>query len=203
MKTYIRNNIKGYYIDFEEEIDAEYWEGKIGETYQDFLDGKWVLLSDEQVKFHEDNPQATIKEVLDMQLSAIYEPSQEELLEIAKQDKIHELSIYDNGPEVNEFSINEVLKTWFTPEERSNYKNSIDSAKLLNIESLQLLVDGNVLTIPTEQAATLLAMIQLYADACYMVTQSHKAAISKLDSIEDVENYDFTINYPQKLNFNL
>jgi hypothetical protein len=52
MITYIRKNIKGYYIEFPEEIDAQYWEGKIGTTYTDFLDGKWVLLSDEQVAFH-------------------------------------------------------------------------------------------------------------------------------------------------------
>lgn len=47
MKTYIRKSIKGFYIQFPEEIDATYWAGKIGETYQDFLDDKWVLLSDE------------------------------------------------------------------------------------------------------------------------------------------------------------
>jgi len=49
MITYIRKSIKGYYIEFPDEIDAEYWSGKIGTTYQDFLDGKWVKLSDEQV----------------------------------------------------------------------------------------------------------------------------------------------------------
>jgi hypothetical protein len=49
MKWYIKNDIKGWYIDFPEEIDAEYWEGQIGTTYQDFLDGKWVKLTDEQV----------------------------------------------------------------------------------------------------------------------------------------------------------
>ena len=48
MKTYIRKNIKGYYIDFPEEIDAQYWAGKIGSTYEDFQNNKWILLSEEQ-----------------------------------------------------------------------------------------------------------------------------------------------------------
>jgi len=47
MITYIRKSIKGYYIEYPNEIDPIYWEGKIGTTYQDFLDGKWVKLSDE------------------------------------------------------------------------------------------------------------------------------------------------------------
>jgi hypothetical protein len=45
MKTYIRKSIKGYYIEFPEPIDAQYWDGKIGTTYEDFIGDKWVLLS--------------------------------------------------------------------------------------------------------------------------------------------------------------
>jgi hypothetical protein len=61
MKTYIRKSIKGYYIEFPEEIDATYWNGKIGTTYEDFENNKWILLSNEQVAFHETHPNASIK----------------------------------------------------------------------------------------------------------------------------------------------
>ena len=60
MITYIWKQAPGLYIDFEEEIDPIYWEGQIGETLDDFYDGKWVKLSDEQVAFHEENPNATL-----------------------------------------------------------------------------------------------------------------------------------------------
>ena len=60
MKTYIRKSIKGYYIDFPDEIDSEYWVGKIGSTYEDFRADKWILLSDEQLAFHTEHPNASI-----------------------------------------------------------------------------------------------------------------------------------------------
>lgn len=203
MKTYIRKNIKGYYVDFPEEIDAEYWEGQIGETYEDFLDNKWILLSDEQVQFHEDNPDASVKEVIEMQLIPIPEPSIENQIIRARQKKISKLHQYDNSSEVNEFSINGELKTWFTPSERSNYKNSIDSAKLLGISNLTLLVNGIIIELPASKAEQLLAMIQLYADACYMVTKQHEGAIQALQNIVEIEEYDYTVGYPEKLNFEL
>ena len=38
-----------------------------------------------------------------------------------------------------------------------------------------------------------------YADACYMVTQGHRKAIEALTTVEDVEGYDYTQGYPEKL----
>lgn len=199
---YVKISIRGYYIDFPEELSPELYDN-LGETYQDFLDNKWVKLSDKQLKFREDNPNASVQEVLNMKLNETPELSKEELTERAKSNKLRELEIYDNSPAVNEFSINEQLKTWFTPEQRSNYKNSIDSAKLLDIKTLQLLVNGQVIELPTDKAAQLLAMIQLYADACYMVTEQHKAKILALEEVNEIEEYNFTLGYPEKLNFTL
>lgn len=203
MKWYIRKNILGYYIQFPEEIDAEVWEGKIGTTYEDFLLQKWVPLTEEQVQFHLDNPGASIKEVLDMELFPEYEPTEKELLDKAKQTKLWELASYDSSTDVNSFTINDKLRTWFTPEQRANYKNSIDSAKLLGIDKLQLLVENQIIELPTEKANQLLAMIQLYADTCYIVTKQHEATINSLETFEEVEDYDFTVGYPSKLNFEL
>ena len=49
------------------------------------------------------------------------------------------------------------------------------------------------------EAKVILAKIQRYADACYMVTQGHHKAIEALTTVEDVEGYDFTQGYPEKL----
>ncbi len=48
-----------------------------------------------------------------------------------------------------------------------------------------------------------LAQIQLYADRCYIVTETHKAEVNALDSIEAIDNYDITSGYPEKLNFTI
>ena len=36
--------------------------------------------------------------------------------------------------------------------------------------------------------------------AALNVTEAHKAAVMAMDSVEDIENYDITQGYPQKLN---
>lgn len=68
-KTYLKRSHAGYYVELPEEIDAEYWEGKTGTTYEDFLDNKWVPLSDEQIAFHKVHPDASTEEVWNMQLN--------------------------------------------------------------------------------------------------------------------------------------
>ena len=202
MLTYIRNNIKGYYIEVPEEIDAEYWAGKIGSTYQDFLDGKWVLLSAEQLTFHEEHPSASIKEVLDMQMV----PTPTRTLEQSKREKIAEIERYDDSDAVNSFDIvmnGQTISTWITPDQRSNYKNSLDSAELLGLEEVHPVFNGIQLTLATSIAKMALAQIQIYADRCYIVTETHKAAIEALDTIDAVDNYNNETGYPEKLTFNI
>lgn len=198
---YLKKNVRGHYVEFAKPLNEAVF--KIGSTYEDFLFQKWIPLSEEQVQFHLDNPRASVKEVIDMKLTPISEPTIEELIQTARQNKLQELDRYDGSSEVNEFTINGQLKAWFTPNERANYKNSIDSASLLGIENLQLLVDKSLIELPTKKAAQLLATIQLYADACYMVTEQHKAAINALENLTEIEDYDFTVGYPKKLDFEL
>ena len=199
MVTYIRNNIKGYYIEFSEELDTTVWDGKIGTSYQDFLDGKWILLSAEQVAFHEEYPNASVKEVIEMQLTP-------RTLEQAKGEKISQIEIYNDSDAVNEFSVvkdGETVTDWLTPENRSNYRNSIDAAKLVGLESLSLFVGGMPVTLSTQSAEMMLAQIQLYADQCFIVTETNKAAVNALDTIEAVDAYAYETGYPEKLVFNL
>ena len=203
MITYIRKSIKGYYIEFPEEIDATYWEGKIGSTYEDFINDKWVPLSDEQVAFHIEYPEASINQVLSMTPPEPYQRT----LEDAKRDKIWQIEEYDRGSNVNSFNVilgeDNTISYWLTPEQRAGYKNSIDAAKLLNIKEVHPVFNGIQLTMSTSTAEMALAQIQIYADKCYIVTETHKANVNALDSIEAVDNYDITSGYPEKLNFNV
>lgn len=129
------------------------------------------------------------------------EPTEEELLEKAKEEKINEIDIRDNSSEINNFKVNEVLNAWFTPQERSNFRNSVDAAKLLNINTVSVFIGNLLIEIPTLQAEQMLAAIQLYADQCYIVTKQHKLRVSNLETIQEVEDYDYTTGYPEMLNF--
>jgi len=124
-------------------------------------------------------------------------------LDYAKELKLNELKEYDASDAINGFIVNETIHAWLTPDERSNYRNSVDSAKLLGVDELQIILGGTLFNISTEMAEQALAMIQLYADNCFIVTKTHEANINNLDTIESVEAYDFTTGYPEKLHFTL
>lgn len=196
--TYIKLDINGYYIEFDEMFNPDLYDN-LGLTYEDFLNSKWVLLSNEQVQFHIDNPTASVKEVWDMQLT----PVPPRTLEDAKYEMICKINVYDTSDNVNGFTVNGTIEGWFTPEERSNYKSSIDSAKLLGVDNLSFFIGDNLLTLPTLAAEQMLAQLQLYADQCYIVTREHKADVEDLTTIEEVDAYPYTDGYPQKLNFTI
>lgn len=200
MITYIWKQAPEFYIETLEEIDPVYWDGMIGSTLEDFEDGKWVKLSNEQVEFHKEHENASLSEVFNLQLNPVHDVNP---LKVAKDAKIADLMNYDSSSNINEFTVNEIMPAWFTPEMRSNYRNSIDAAKLLNVENLEVFIGDNLITIPTATAEQMLAAIQLYADQCFIKTKQHKSAIENLTTIEEVENYDYTIGYPTKLNFTL
>lgn len=202
MNTYIQKDIEGFYYETEEEITG------CGFSYQDFLDGKYIHLSEDQVHYHADFPESDIEMVMNV---ASYKDGKityycEDTpisLESVKLKKLEQLAEYDKSDTVNDFTVNETTHMWFSPEERSNFKSSIESAKILGVETLQMFLDETLFTIPTAQAEIMLAQIQMYADQCYIVTKRHQINVKKLNTIRKVERYDFTTGYPQKLNFDI
>lgn len=133
-------------------------------------------------------------------------PTPEERLAQAKRQKVAELEAYDSSEEVNSFRVNignEAVMAWFTPEQRADYKNSIDAAELLGREVVRPVIYGREIGLPVSVAKTALAKIQLYANQCYGVTEQHKAAVNALKTVEEVEAYDFHVGYPEKLTFDV
>lgn len=196
MKTYIRKNIKGYYIEFPEEIDAQYWEGKIGSTYTDFLDGKWVLLSDEQVAFHIEYPKASISQVLSMTLP---EPHVRTLDE-AKSEKIMQIEEYDRSKAVNIFMIgNQTM--WLTVSERQQLATQISSNEAIGRETMTRWFGGQEFTFPIATWKQMLVALEVYAGDALNITEAHKAAVNALETIEEVDNFNITAGYPKKLSF--
>ena len=195
---YIKYDVPKHYITLEEELTEELFTN-LGSTYEDYLDNKWVKLSEAQVAFKDANPNASIKEIWNMELQPI--PTQ--TLAEYKNNKIIEITMYDQSNEVNSFTINSALTAWFTAAERSNYKSSIEAAKLLGQNTLAFFVGDMLLQVPTTEAEYMLAQIQLYADRCFLVTKNHKVNVINLETIEEVESYDYTRDYPEKLNFDL
>ena len=199
--VYIKKNIREIYIEFPEQFDPAL-NNNLGSTYEDYLDNKWVLLSDEQVDFHETNPDASVKEVWNMELT----PIPERTLEQAKDEMKYKIDEYDRSENINGFIIHDTINDvtfngWFTAEERSNYKSSIDAAKLVGLETLLFFISDVLLEVTPAQAEYMLAQVQLYADQCYIVTKQNKIAVDALGTIEAVDAFKYESGYPGKIIF--
>jgi len=66
MRTYIHIKVKAL-LEIEDAID----ENDVGTTVADYYAGKWIELSDEQNDFRLANPDASMKEVIEMQLAPL------------------------------------------------------------------------------------------------------------------------------------
>lgn len=119
-------------------------------------------------------------------------------IDMAKAAKIAEIAAYSDSEAVNSLTFNG-LKTWLTRTVRDGYDTSITAAKNLGEPTVTFMVGDKEMQLPVEQARRVLDLVQRYADACYLVTERHKIAVRALQTLEEVERYDYTKGYPEKL----
>lgn len=126
-------------------------------------------------------------------------PTEEQLLQEAKQNKIQEIISYDESSEVNEFYLAD-QPMWLDAPTRQTLRISIESYIAMGIENVTKWFGGQQFTFPTTAWLQMLNALEVYAAEALNVTEAHKAAVMAMDNIEDVEEYDITIGYPEKLN---
>ena len=193
--VYIKQSIAKHFVDFAEPLSPEEY-NNLGETWADYLNNLWVLLSDEQVEFYEGNPNASVKEVWDMQIT----PAPERTLEEAKMEKIEEIEEYDRSEAVNSFTIgNQTM--WLTVDERQQLATQISSNEAIGRDTMTRWFNGQEFTFPLATWKQMLVALEVYAGDALNVTESHKAAVNALETIEEVDNFDITAGYPDKLSF--
>ena len=123
-------------------------------------------------------------------------------LKMAKADKIAEITAYDTSSSVNGFMLNGLL-VWLDKATRVGLMNSTTIAKAAGQETTTLWLGGLKLVVDCDKAIQLLSALEMYALECFNVTASHKAAVSELMSIEDVEVYDYKKGYPKMLDMSV
>lgn len=120
-------------------------------------------------------------------------------LETIKQEKLNELSTYDKSENVNSFTLNgDIL--WLDKDTRVGLMNSTNIQKEAGQKTTTLWFEGKSYTLPCDTAIQMLSALELYALSCYNVTAQHKANVEALTTKEEVEAYDYTTGYPDKLN---
>ena len=115
--------------------------------------------------------------------------------------KIREIKVYDQSSAVNNFILYGE-NCWLDKQTRVGITNLIDYQLAAGLSVTNLWLNGREYIFTIAQAREMLGALELYAIGCYNVTQRHIAALQELNSIEEIKQYNYTNNYPDKLNFN-
>ena len=113
---------------------------------------------------------------------------------------ISKINEYDKSSQVNGFTINGIY-TWFDKATRVGLRNSTNVLKKLGNETTSLWVNNKEIAIKCDQLTDMLDKLEIYALNCFDITSKHKRNVYQLSTIEEIENYDYTSGYPEKLTF--
>lgn len=131
---------------------------------------------------------------------AVVEPVDD--LEYHKRQKIHEIDVYDISENVNGFFLGDTL-LWLDKDTRTGLVNTLNSAAIVGREQVNIWFSGLYITLHIDEARQLLAALEIYATDCYNVTALHKVQVNELETIEEVDNFDVSSDYPDRLVFNM
>jgi len=130
------------------------------------------------------------------------EPTPEELLREAKDNKRNEIDNYDSSDSVNGIIVNGV-QLWIPADKRAILKASVDAYKTLGINPITKVWEGVEYTATADDWLRMIATVEVYASECYNTTARHKAAVEALNTVEDVNAFDVTVGYPAMPEFNV
>lgn len=215
--TYITKKNRLTYIGLNEPLDPACY--NIGESYLDFLAGKWVLLSEEQAQFKKDHPEATIKEVLDMKI-ADKEPEllpdeiiEAEVFNRAKDRKLDE--IREQDAKSNKFFISvisegkEVANSefWMDKDLRNSLLNVTLPALQQNGDTTTKLWSNTIpptsIEVPIDWALNCIPIVEVYAKKTYDLMQDNIAKVYAAKTVDEINSIDVEDGYPPYITFEL
>lgn len=124
-------------------------------------------------------------------------------LEAARRDLLERITAYDASPAVNTFSFGGYAM-WLDKATRVGLKLRFEAEIRQGKEQTTLWLDGLAFTLPLTgdgNAPDVLDAIELYASACYDVTQQHLAEVASIATADELIAYDITAGYPAQLSF--
>lgn len=121
-------------------------------------------------------------------------------LKQVKADKITEIAAYDKSSSVNSFLLNDKQR-WLDVNLRRSLSYSTNILKEDGEKTVDIWFDTECETMDIDNALYILKTLEVYAKQTNNVTHQHKAEVMALTSIEEVESYDITKGYPDKLVF--
>lgn len=191
MKTYLIRSVKGSYWSGDYDLDPSMYD--MGTTYEDYLNDKFIELSDAQLQFHQDNPKASVREVIAMELDpSAPEPMEEEILQNAKSKKKREIAEYSGSEDVRSYYLDDT-RFWIDRDDRIRMANDIDIAESKNQALFDLTTD---LTVDTDVAREILMDIGDYDNSCDVAEKRKMEEVEALTTKEEVESYEVKSGWP-------
>lgn len=124
------------------------------------------------------------------------EPSEEEKLRMAKEEKLAAIDAYDESRCVFSVSGKDM---WLDATTREQLKTSLDACKAVGMTVVKKWFDGVKFEYPIEQWYQMFVLVEVYAAQVLNMTETHKANVNAMTKREDVINYDNETGYPPKI----
>lgn len=118
----------------------------------------------------------------------------------AREQKTAEIDRYDKSAAVNGFTFAR-QRMWFDKNERSAIRHGVESCEGSGMETYSIWYGGKEYTLPTAVCRQMLNAVEIYAIRCFDTTERHKANVAALQTLEEIENYNYREGYPEPLNF--
>lgn len=106
----------------------------------------------------------------------------------------YKINQYDKSPEINSFIYNN-NSYWFDKNTRVGLMNLANCSG----ESMEIVLGDDIVKISTEKFKKFLQQLEVYAAKCFVNTQKHLNEHKKLNTIEELVDYDYKSGYPEKI----
>lgn len=130
----------------------------------------------------------------------IYEEPESDKINDYKRNLTEEALHYESSEEVKTLFIGE-FSGWLDKSERAGITLRIDAESSKGLKDTIVWLGDNEIKMPIKDAISMLYDIEIYSSLCYDNVKRHVKNINQLDTIEELENYDFRSGYPEMLRF--
>lgn len=168
--TYINKEVRGIYAEFPYELDSN---NEVGSTWDDYVAGMWVKLSDEQLAWKAEHPTASVQEVFNMQVIPPVEPTPEQKLRQAQNTKYMEIN--------NAVS----AASHYYVDENDVY--TADRLNVKNLCSINKTVSLNGVSYSSEILSKAMDEVSVQSDKIGAVATSLSKQVQAAETAEDVE----------------
>lgn len=112
------------------------------------------------------------------------------------------ISAYGKSEDVKAFNVNG-SPVWMDSETRVSVGKAIDAEEAKGRTETVLYLGGVGYNMTIAKAREVLRDVEVYAKDCYTATETHLSAVENLTTVEEVEQYNYRTDYPERLSFEL